>query len=60
MTDVIDRVQANGDIIMSADGLYYFWPTKNNGMYSAEDLVAISNELTRRNEKLITTADVGC
>ena len=60
MTDIITKVQANGDFIMSSDGLYYFWPTQNNGMYSASDLIEIANELNRRNEHHMAMDDVGC
>ena len=61
MTDIIDRVKANGDLIRSDDGFYYFWPTKNNGMYSSADLTEIVDELNRRNAVYVPSdEDSGC
>ena len=61
MIDILTRVQANGDFVMSEDGLYYFWPTQNNGMYSASDLAEIADELNRRNQLfLVKDDDAGC
>lgn len=61
MSELLNRVQANGDIVMSEDRLYYFWPTCNRGMYSSSDLREIARELERRNIKLINEEDTnGC
>jgi hypothetical protein len=42
------------DFVAGDDGYYVFWPTTNNGAYTASDLRDIADELDRRNEKIDT------
>ena len=61
IADVIERVSTNGDLIRCDDGLFYFWPSNNNGRYTATDLAVIIDELNRRNaEDAHLDEDIGC
>jgi hypothetical protein len=40
------------DFVAGDDGYYVFWPTTNNGAYTARNLRALADELDRRNEKI--------
>lgn len=49
---VVHLVHERGDIIQTDDGFYNFWPVKNRGYLTAQNLRSIADELDRLNEPL--------
>lgn len=48
--NIILDIQERGDFVTLPNGSVYFWPTKNDGAYSSDDLKIIANEIDRRNK----------
>lgn len=49
MSDIIKKVDEDGDFVQLEDGFVYYWPSGNKGCISAHDLRLIANELDKRN-----------
>jgi len=47
---LIERLYERNDILAGEDGFFIFWPTRNYGSFTEEDLREIADELERKNK----------
>lgn len=51
--DIKERVRQDRNLVQGDDGIWVWWPTKNEGAYSDYHLKVIIDELRARNQPII-------